>query len=121
MSAKDFILAAGAVAGAATSVLGLLALLTLPLRKFIRTHKEADAAKALDIKALKETQELQAGYLRENYTELLRHTMYATNFPIEEKVNAGEKYIAAGGNGSAKVKHEDNMRLLRKKREEAAP
>ncbi len=42
----------------------------------------------------------------ENYLNILRLTMVSTEMPMEERLSAGEKYVAGGGNGAAKAQYE---------------
>jgi len=69
-----------------------------------------------ELKPIKETLELHTAHLRENYLELLRMKIFATDLPLEERVNAGEKALAAGTNGSAKIQHEENVVALKEAR-----
>jgi len=56
---------------------------------------------------------------RETWMETLRHKIFSSSLPLTERVNAGEIYINNGGNGTAKVQHEENVRRLREDRERA--
>lgn len=42
----------------------------------------------------------------ENYMSTLRLTIMSEEMPIEERLNAGEKYISLGGNGAVKCKYQ---------------
>jgi hypothetical protein len=44
--------------------------------------------------------------------DINRLIMYNENLPLEERVNAGERYIAAGGNGTGKVYYHQLVRQL---------
>lgn len=42
----------------------------------------------------------------ENYMSTLRLTVISEEMPIEERLNAGEKYISLGGNGAIKCRYQ---------------
>ena len=44
---------------------------------------------------------------RENYLSILRLTIMSEEMPISERIAAGDKYIALGGNGEVKHKYND--------------
>lgn len=48
---------------------------------------------------------------KENYLAILRLTIVSTEMPIGERINAGYKYLEAGGNGEVKkfLKEEFNI------------
>ena len=106
-----------ALIGAAAAVLGALisAGVSLKNRKnaIDEAFKKEVTAALAELTTIKDTQELQSAHLLENYLELMRHKIYSVTLPLEEKVNAGQKYLDHGGNGSAKIQHERNVEELR--------
>ena len=50
----------------------------------------------------------------ENFRDIKRITLMSKDMPIGERLDAGEKYVNAGGNGEAKV----HYYVLKKEREE---
>lgn len=53
-----------------------------------------------------ETVEKLKEHSLENYMSTLRLTIMSEEMPIEERLNAGEKYISLGGNGAVKCKYQ---------------
>ena len=53
---------------------------------------------------------------RENYLATLRLTIMSTEMPLSERISAGDKYIALGGNGAVKHKYEELLEQLPKER-----
>ncbi|MGN0554304.1 MAG: hypothetical protein ACI4LI_00225 [Candidatus Fimenecus sp.] len=49
---------------------------------------------------------------RENYLNILRLTIMSEEMPLEERIAAGDKYIAAGGNGAVKHKYQELLEKL---------
>lgn len=57
-------------------------------------------------------QETKEEHDRENYLNILRLTIMSEEMPLEERIAAGDKYIAAGGNGAVKHKYQDLLEKL---------
>ena len=56
-------------------------------------------------------------HMTENYVDIKRLTFVSKDMPIGERLDAGEKYVKAGGNGEVKSeyivlkeKHEEDLR-----------
>ena len=49
---------------------------------------------------------------RENYLSILRLTIMSEEMPLSERIAAGDKYIALGGNGEVKYKYNEIMNDL---------
>jgi len=98
------ILAIGCVALALTTIINLVMTMWRPLHKIAKSYK-----------SMQDTLELHTAHLRKNYMALLRLVMFTDVLPLEERVNAGEKYLKADGNGTAKVQHETNVAELRER------
>lgn len=49
---------------------------------------------------------------RENYLNILRLVIMSEEMPLEERIAAGDKYIAAGGNGAVKHKYKELLEKL---------
>lgn len=75
----------GGVAGAITAILVLIGRILSKLRKIIKMFN-----------TLQE-------HTEENYLNNLRIIIMSPDMPIGERLNAGEKYIKAGGNGEVKA------------------
>ena len=57
-------------------------------------------------------QETKEEHDRENYLNILRLTIMSEEMPLEERIAAGDKYIAAGGNGAVKRKYQELLEKL---------
>lgn len=88
MGVIEIILKTAAICGAITSIVVFCG----KLFKIISQTFEA-------VKKLKE-------HSLENYMSTLRLTIMSEEMPIEERLNAGEKYISLGGNGAVKCKYQ---------------
>lgn len=75
----------GGIAGAITAILVLIGRVLSKLRKIIKMFN-----------TLQE-------HTEENYLNNLRIIIMSPNMPMGERLNAGEKYIKAGGNGEVKA------------------
>lgn len=53
-------------------------------------------------------------HMTENYVDIKRLTFVSKDMPIGERLDAGEKYVNAGGNGEVKVQYN----VLKKEYEE---
>ena len=49
---------------------------------------------------------------RENYLSILRLTIMSEEMPLSERIAAGDKYIALGGNGEVKYKYNEMVDYL---------
>ncbi len=49
---------------------------------------------------------------RENYLNILRLVIMSEEMPLEERIAAGDKYIAIGGNGAVKHKYQELIEKL---------
>jgi len=104
----------GALASSLLAIFGLIMFVGKPIRKFIKSHKDADAAQASTIKSMQDTLELHTAHNLDNYKTGLRLCVWSRDLPLVERVNAGEKYIALGGNGATAAKHRQNVSALEK-------
>ena len=75
----------GSIAGAITAILVLIGRVLSKLRKIIKMFN-----------TLQE-------HTEENYLNNLRIIIMSPDMPMGERLNAGEKYIKAGGNGEVKA------------------
>lgn len=75
----------GGVAGAITAILVLIGRVLSKLRKIIKMFNTLQK------------------HTEENYLNNLRIIIMSPDMPIGERLNAGEKYIDAGGNGEVKA------------------
>lgn len=75
----------GGIAGAITAILVLIGRVLSKLRKIIKMFN-----------TLQE-------HTEENYLNNLRIIIMSPDMPMGERLNAGEKYIKAGGNGEVKA------------------
>ena len=57
-------------------------------------------------------QETKEEHDRENYLNILRLTIMSEEMTLEERIAAGDKYIAAGGNGAVKHKYQELLEKL---------
>lgn len=57
-------------------------------------------------------QEMKEEHDRENYLNILRLTIMSEEMPLEERIAAGDKYIAAGGNGAVKHRYQELLEKL---------
>lgn len=67
-----------------------------------------------DLKDIKTRIEKTEEYERENYMSTLRLTIMSEEMPLDERIAAGDKYIANGGNGSVRHKYEQLIKQLDK-------
>jgi len=111
---KETVLAIGGVAAAVTTIVNLVLLIWKPIHRLRTENAAREEKRDLEAKSIKETLELHTSRILENYLELLRHKIFSTTLPLDQKVNAGEKFVAAGGNGAAKIQHNQNVENLRK-------
>ena len=106
----------GGMASALIATITLLGLVIRPIRKFITDHRATDLAQANEIQQIKSTQETLVRHQHETWLATLRHSIFSESLPLVERVNAGETYIAQGGNGAAKIQHDENVKKFRKER-----
>lgn len=57
-------------------------------------------------------QETREEHDHENYLNILRLTIMSEEMPLEERIAAGDKYIAAGGNGAVKHRYQELLEKL---------
>lgn len=88
MVITDIIIYCGGVATAITSILILMGKILSKL------------------KTMSQTFEIIQRHTEENYLTNLRLTIMSDEMPIGERLNAGRKYIEAGGNGEVKAYYE---------------
>ena len=56
--------------------------------------------------------ETQERHTRENYLDIKRLIITSPYMPLGERISAGEKYIAEGGNGEVKHLYQDLLEKL---------
>jgi hypothetical protein len=66
------------------------------------------------IMSIKDKLDTMDKHQTETYIATLRLTIMSEEMPLEERIAAGDKYIAAGGNGAVKHKYEQLLELLDK-------
>ena len=69
------------------------------------------------IKSILETLARIDKHQTETYIATLRLTIMSEEMPLEERIAAGDKYIALGGNGAVKHKYEQLLAQLDKRRD----
>ena len=52
----------------------------------------------------------------ENYLAILRLTIMNQDMPLSERIDAGDRYLALGGNGAVKHKYEELLESLPKEK-----
>lgn len=55
---------------------------------------------------------------RENYLSILRLVIVTPEIPLSERIAAGDRYIALGGNGAVKHQYEDLLKQLKEEKYE---
>ena len=88
--------------------------------KFKKTVLEKIEGLEREFESVKDTQELHTAYNLKNYMEILRHKIFSVSLSLAERVDAGQKYLDHGGNGSAKVQHDENVLALKEERRRRA-
>ena len=86
---RETIIHAAELIGALLAIWGVVKMIIRPI---IRFQKQLDEL---------------VRHSEENYLNILRLTMVSTEMPMEERLSAGEKYVAGGGNGAAKAQYEE--------------
>ena len=100
------IVALGAFVGAVTVIVR-------PIRAILKAQKQNQEQMKKRDEGIATRLDTLERHQRETWMETLRHKIFSSSLPLTERVNAGEIYITNGGNGTAKVQHEKNVRLLR--------
>lgn len=80
----------------------------LTIRKWLKKILNESKAIRTDIDKLRE-------HTRENYMSTLRLTIMSEEIPLEERLEAGEKYVQLGGNGPVKCKYKELQEAYLKK------
>ncbi|MBR4726843.1 MAG: hypothetical protein IK080_03030 [Clostridia bacterium] len=93
---RETIIHAAELIGAALVIWGMIKMIVQPLLRFNKQIEEL------------------VKHSGENYLNILRLTFVATEMPIEERLSAGEKYVAAGGNGAVKAQYEALKKIYEK-------
>lgn len=92
----DWLIKAAAVTGAlstiGTTAWAVIKFVIKPIAKVLH-----------EIKILSEKVETLGNHDHDNYLSLLRLSLVSEEMPMEERLEAGRKYVAAGGNGPAKA------------------
>lgn len=92
----DWLIKAAAIIGALTTIgtaaWAIIKFVIKPIAKVL--HK---------IESLSEKVETLGNHDHDNYLSLLRLCLVSEEMPIEERLEAGRKYVDAGGNGAAKA------------------
>lgn len=97
----------GSVAAICGGIITILALLG-QIRKWLKKILNESKAIRTDIDKLRE-------HTRENYMSTLRLTIMSEEIPLEERLEAGEKYVQLGGNGPVKCKYKELQEAYLKK------
>jgi hypothetical protein len=84
--------AAGAVAAALIAIIPAL----------LSHHRKSEQHSRTVEEALERLQK----HSEENYMAQLRLTLWSNDVPLVERINAGERYVALGGNGASKLKYD---------------
>ena len=97
----------GSVAAICGGIITILALLG-QIRKWLKKILNESKAIRTDIDKLKD-------HAKENYMSTLRLTIMNEEIPLEERLEAGEKYVQLGGNGPVKCKYKELQETYLKK------
>jgi len=105
---------------AAAAFVGAITVLARPLRAMLKTLREnQEQTKKREESIINRLDTLER-HQRETWMETLRHKIFSSSLPLTERVNAGKIYINNGGNGTAEVQHDENVKRLREEREREA-
>lgn len=94
MSAVDKIILAASLITAVTVIATFIVSCYKYIRKQEKWHEEKDR------------------HDKENYLNILRLVIMSDEMPLEERISAGDKYIALGGNGAVKHKYQELIEKL---------
>ena len=88
----------------AAALISAVTIITVAIRKILKPLKEVlEKIETID------------RHQRENYLTTLRLTICSEEIPLEERIAAGDKYVALGGNGAVKHKYEELIERLGEK------
>lgn len=88
----------------AAALVSAVTLIAVAIRKILKPLKEVlEKIETID------------RHQRENYLTTLRLTICSEEIPLEERIAAGDKYVALGGNGAVKHKYEELIERLDEK------
>lgn len=98
MNILDWIIRAGAVAGAIAALVALMKKIAKP----VQAMQENIEATHTSIEAIEKRMDKIETHDTEQYLGILRLTVMSPEMPISERLIAGQKYVALGGNGDVK-------------------
>ena len=98
MSILDWIIRGGAVAGAIAALVALLKKIAKPVQEMQASLKATHAS----VEAIGKRMDKIEKHDTEQYLGILRLTVMSPEMPISERLIAGQKYVALGGNGDVK-------------------
>lgn len=88
----------------AAALISAVTIIAVAIRKILKPLKEVlEKIETID------------RHQRENYLTTLRLTICSEEIPLEERIAAGDKYVALGGNGAVKHKYEELIERLGEK------
>ena len=88
----------------AAALVSAVTIIAVAIRKILKPLKEV----------LEKIETIER-HQRENYLTTLRLTICSEEIPLEERIAAGDKYVALGGNGAVKHKYEELIERLDEK------
>ena len=94
MQIYELLLLVAGIAGAITTIWKLAALIVEKVKHCIVFFKD-----------MRNELSTVEKHTTENYMKTLQLTIMSEEMPIEERLNAGEKYVSLGGNGAVKAKY----------------
>lgn len=96
----------------AATLIGAVSAIAKPISSMLKAQREHQKQTEEWCEEVEERLETLERKQTETWLETLRHKIYSSSLPLAERVNAGELYIKHGGNGTAKVQHEQNLRAF---------
>lgn len=105
MEVLDLIIKAGAVAGAIAALVALLKKIAKPVQEMqasLKATHESLKATHESVEAIGKRMDKIEKHDTEQYLGILRLTVMSPEMPISERLIAGQKYVALGGNGDVK-------------------
>ena len=71
-----------------------------------------------EVKESNESMNALTEQVKTNTMDIYKLTLYTDELPINERLNAGEKYVNTGGNGSVKIKYQELQKIALRKTDE---
>ena len=100
----------------AGTLIAAISAIAKPIGSALKAQREYQERTAKWREHVDSTLETLQRHQSETWLATLRQEVFSSNLPLTERINAGESYIANGGNGTAKVQHEHNVNEFRARR-----